>query len=66
MIIEIKDELNNIDINLSHVTKVTEEKTSVYPNFTIFLTIEFIGGGSANLKGWGLDKWRAVTKSIGK
>ena len=64
MIVEIKDELNNVDINLAHITKVTEEKTNAYPNFNIFLTIEFTGGGSANLKGWGIEKWRSFKKTI--
>lgn len=64
MIVEIKDEMNNLDINLTHVTKVIEEKTNAYPNFNVFLTIEFVGGGSANLKGWSLEKWRAFKKSV--
>jgi hypothetical protein len=64
MIIEIKDELNNIDINLSQITRVIEEKTNAYPNFNIFLSIDFVGGGNAVLKGWGLDKWRSFKKTI--
>ena len=64
MVFEIKDELNNIDLNFTHITKVTEEKTNVYPDFNVFLTIEFVGGGSANLKGWNLEKWRKFKKSV--
>jgi hypothetical protein len=48
MIVEIKDELNNVDINLAHITRVIEEKTNAYPNFTIFLSIDFVGGGEDN------------------
>ena len=58
MTIEIKDELNNIDISLAHITKVIEEKTSAYPNFKTFIVIYFVGGESATLKGWTLDQWR--------
>jgi hypothetical protein len=58
MTIEIKDELNNIDISPAHIIKVIEEKTSAYPNFKTFVVIYFVGGESATLKGWTLDKWR--------
>jgi hypothetical protein len=58
MTIEIKDELNNVDISLAHITKVIEEKTSAYPNFKTFIVLYFVGGESVTLKGWTLDQWR--------
>lgn len=58
MTIEIKDELNNVDIALTHITKVIEEKTSAYPNFKTFIVIYFVGGENVTLKGWTLDQWR--------
>jgi hypothetical protein len=64
MMIEIKDELNNIDISLDHITKVIEEKTNMYPDFKTFVVIYFNGGEAANLKGWTLEKWRAFKKTI--
>ena len=66
MTIEIKDELNNVDISTEHITKVLEEKTSAYPTFKTFVVIHFVGGESATLKGWTLDQWRAYKAQIQK
>lgn len=59
----IKDQLNDIDISLEHVTKVIEEKTNIYPDFKTFLTISFTGGETANLKGWTLEQWRTFLRN---
>ncbi len=64
MIIEIKDDLNNVDISLTQITKVIEEKTNMYPDFKTFVVIYFSGGETATLKGWTLEKWRSFKKTI--
>lgn len=60
MILEIKDELNNLDISTSHITKVKEESTNAYPEYKTFVVIYFAGGETATLKGWTLDQWRKL------
>lgn len=63
MTIEIKDDLNNLDISPDHITKVIEEKTTVYPEYKTFVVIHFAGGQTATLKGWTLDQWRTFIKN---
>lgn len=63
MIIEIKDELNNLDISTAHITKVIEEKTITYPDYKTFVVVYFAGGEAATLKGWTLDQWRKLSKT---
>lgn len=62
MLIEIKDELNNLDISLSLITKVIEEKTTVSPTYKTFVVVYFDRGETATLKGWTLDQWREFIK----
>jgi hypothetical protein len=64
MLIQVKDELNDLDLSLTHITKVIEEKTSAYPNFKTYVVIYFAGGENATLKGWTLEQWRNFKKTI--
>ncbi len=62
--IQIKDNLNDLDICLNSITKVVEEKTTMYPDFKTFVTIHFASTSeTANLKGWTLEKWREFMRN---
>ncbi|HEY0741885.1 MAG TPA: hypothetical protein VGD40_10495 [Chryseosolibacter sp.] len=63
MTLEIKDDLNNLDISVSHITKVVEDKAAAYSDYKTFVVVYFAGGDTATLKGWTLEQWRAFIKS---